>query len=142
VRYTRCGSHRLGNGSHPRWRPRLASGIAGAQSDISIDHFERLYRRQRAFLKAVLPQLNPPDALALRHQTGQLVRRVRRLNSLGRRKGTALAVAAACTDLLGSLEAWFGEIQQLAHRLTTAELPAQARLALTQLQAALVTQAN
>jgi hypothetical protein len=44
--------------------------------------------------------------------------------------------------LLGSLEAWFGEIQQLAHRLTTAELPAQARLALTQLQAALVTQAN
>jgi hypothetical protein len=106
------------------------------------DHFERLYRRQRAFLKAVLPQLNPPDALALRHQTGQLVRRVRRLNSLGRRKGTALAVAAACTDLLGSLEAWFGEIQQHTHRLTTAELPPQARLALTQLQAALVTQAN
>lgn len=106
------------------------------------DQFERLYRRKSAFLKAVIPQFNPSDALALRTQTGQLVRGVRKLNSLGRRRGTGPAVAAACADLLEQLEAWFGEIERLTRHLTTAELPAQARLALTQLQAALATRVN
>lgn len=103
------------------------------------DRVERLYRRQRAFLKAVVSQFDPPDALALRQHTRELVSAVRRLNSLGRRQGTAPAVAAACADLLELLEAWFGQIQRHTRRLTTAELPAQARLALTQLQAALAT---
>lgn len=106
------------------------------------DQFERLYRRQRAFLKAAIPQFNPPDALALRQQTLELVRGVRKLNSLGRRQGTAPAVAAACAHLVDLLEAWFGEIQRLSRRLTTAELPAQAQLALTGLRAALATRAN
>lgn len=106
------------------------------------DQFERLYRRKSAFLKVVTPRLDPTDALALKRQTAELVRRVRKLNSLGRRRGTARAVAAACADLLEVLESWFGETERLTRGLSAAELPARTWGALTQLHAALAARAT
>jgi hypothetical protein len=106
------------------------------------DQFERLYRRKRTFLKAVLPRFNPPDVLALRDKTAHLVRGVRELNSLGRRQGMGRAVAAASADLLQLLEGWFVEIRRLARGLTIGEVPAQGRRALAQLHTALATRAS
>ena len=100
------------------------------------DQFDRQYRRQQAFVKAILPVLSPADALVLHVKAAQLEGARRNLDRLGRLQGTSKIAAAVCSEFLELLDAWFGELQWLTRRLTKAELPLPAHKALAQLKAA------
>jgi hypothetical protein len=104
--------------------------------------FARLYRRQLAFVKAILPMFRPSDAFALATTTARLERVRRDLDRWGRKQGMVEVVAAACAHFLELLEAWFEELQQLTQELTRAELPVAAQQALAQLQAAVASRAE
>jgi hypothetical protein len=105
------------------------------------DQFARLYRLQDAFVKAILTRISPSDALQLKQKTTELKAARRKLDRVGRRKGMAQAVAAACALFLGLFEAWLEEIQRLMQGVTRAELPPPAQEALARLQAALADRA-
>jgi hypothetical protein len=106
------------------------------------DQFERLYRRQLAFVKAMLPMCSSSEAFALAITTVRLERARRNLDQLGRQQGMVEVVAAACAHFLDLLEAWFEELQRLIQGLTRAELPVAAQQALAQLQAAIASRAE
>jgi hypothetical protein len=99
------------------------------------DQFERFYRRQLAFVKAILPMFAPSDAFALAATTARLERARRTLDRLGRRQGIVQVVAAACEHFLETLETWFGELQRLTQGLTASEFPVAAQQALVWLEA-------
>ena len=100
--------------------------------------FARMYRRQRAFIEAMLPCFRSSDAQALKRATARLEKVRRELDRLGRRRGAVRAVAAASVHFLELFEAWLDEIRRLTRGLGKAELPAPARQALAQLQATAV----
>jgi hypothetical protein len=100
------------------------------------DQFHRQYRRQRSFVTAILPLLQPADAVQLRTGTEALERTRRHLDRVGRRQGMTEVVAALSGQFLDLLGAWFAEIQRVTEELTRDELPLQGRRALRQLEAA------
>jgi hypothetical protein len=98
------------------------------------DQFARFYRRQLAFVKAILPMFAPSDAFALATATARVARARHTLDQFGRRQGMVKAVAAAYERFLESLEAWFRELQRLTQRPTRSKSPA-AQQAMVQLEA-------
>jgi hypothetical protein len=106
------------------------------------DQFQRLYRRQLAFVRAIFPLLTRSEAYLLGAKTAQLERVRRNLDRLGRQQGMVSVVAAACSYFLTLLEEWFEQIQRLTHGLTRADLPEPARRALGQLHAAIASRAE
>lgn len=100
------------------------------------DQFDRQYRRQLAFVQAILPLLGPTDGFVLRTKTARLERVRRTLDRLGRQQGMSKIVAAACSWFLELLEDWFGELQRVSQGIARADLPAQAQKALGQLKSA------
>jgi hypothetical protein len=106
------------------------------------DQFDRQYRRQLAFVQAILPLLSPADGFVLRTKTAQLERVRRTLDRLGRQQGVSRIVAAACSYFLELLEDWFGELQRLTREFARADLPTQARRALAQLKSAVAIRAG
>ena len=100
------------------------------------DQFDRQYRRQHAFVTAILPLLQPADAVQLEATADALERTRRDLDRFGRRQGMTKAVAGLAGRFLELLGIWFAEIRRVTQALTRDDLPPQGRRALAQLEAA------
>lgn len=90
------------------------------------DRFLGQYRRERALVEELRPFL-PPDTLDRLSEEAERVAQVRlELDALGRRRGTAVKVAAASRSLLQLLRRWCSEIERAASRIPRSVLPEEA----------------
>jgi hypothetical protein len=106
------------------------------------DQFQRLYRRQRALLTAILPLLSARDIAQVRAATEALEGTRHNLDRIGRRQRKMEGVAALSGRFLDLLGAWFAEIQRVTKELTGDELPPQGQQALWQLEGAIAIQGD
>ena len=132
---------------HTRWMTETMRALASALSpDADFwsgwsavrylnDRFDWQYRCQRILVAAIIPLL-PPDARALRATTDSLEEVRRDLDRVGRWRNMTAVTGALAYRFLKLLNAWFVHIQRVTRSVTDAELSAEGRRALTQLEVA------
>ena len=99
------------------------------------DDFRNRYRRERALVDELRPYFRMDVAERLVREGDRLFRLRLELDRIGRRRGTAVEVAAGTRDLLEQLGVWCTEIELAAAGLTRDVLPAEATTLLAQLEA-------
>ena len=100
------------------------------------DEFRDRYRRERALVDQLRPFVSLDVAERLAREGDRLFRLRLELDRLGRRRGTAVEVAAVTSDLLEQLGVWCAEIELATAGLTRDELSAGATNLLAHLEAA------
>jgi hypothetical protein len=98
------------------------------------DQFLGQYRRERALVDELRPFL-APRVMERLCRDGERIGELRlELDALGRRRGTALKVAAASQGLLEVLQRWCTEIESAASRLPKSVVPEEATRLIAQLE--------
>lgn len=87
------------------------------------DQFQAQYGRERALVDELRPFLQPDIADRLTQDGERIGRLQRKLDRVGRRRGTAQTVSVVSRELLRLLRSWCGEIEAAAGQIPRDLLP-------------------
>jgi len=100
------------------------------------DRYDDVFQSERALVEEMRSFLLPDEAERLRQGAQALERLREELDELGRRRGTAVGVAATAREFLDRLKLWCAEIELAAARIPAATLTPEGASVLAHLEAA------